>query len=101
MRARIFQPAKTATQSGRAKSHGWVLEWEPTERNRQDPLMGWSGSGDTRAQVRLNFETRAAAVAYAERQGLDYQLHEPHKRAVLPKAYADNFAYGRKSLWTH
>ena len=101
MRARIFQPAKSATQSGRAKTHGWVLEWEPTERKRPDPLMGWSGSGDTQAQVRLNFETRDAAIAYAERQGLDYQVHEPHQRTVRPKAYADNFAYSRKSLWTH
>ncbi len=101
MRARIFQPSKTATQSGRAKTRDWVLEWEPTERKRPDPLMGWASSGDTQAQVRLRFETREAAVAYAVSQGLDYQIQAPHKRIVQTKAYADNFAYTRKSLWTH
>ncbi len=101
MRARIFQPAKTAMQSGRAKAKGWVLEFEPAEKRRHDPLMGWIGSGDTQGQVRLNFETRAAAEDYARAQGLDYQVQEPAARTVTPKAYADNFSHRRKTLWTH
>ena len=101
MRARIYRPAKTATQSGRAKTHDWVLEYETERRPRPDALMGWSGAGDTQGQVRLTFETRAAAEAYAQRQGLEVQVEEPQPRTVKPKAYAENFAYKRKTLWTH
>jgi ETC complex I subunit conserved region len=101
MRARIYQPAKTATQSGRAKTHDWVLEYETVRRPRPDPLMGWSGAGDTQGQVRLAFETRAAAEAYALRQGLETQVEEPLAHVIRPKSYADNFAHKRKGLWTH
>ncbi|MSO70856.1 MAG: hypothetical protein EXQ88_02385 [Alphaproteobacteria bacterium] len=101
MRARIYQPAKTATQSGRAKTHDWVLEYETARKPRPDPLMGWSGASDTQGQVRLSFETRAAAEAYAVRQGLEVQVAEPQPLAVKPKAYAENFAHKRKGLWTH
>ena len=68
MRARIYQPPKNAMQSGRAATHEWVLEFEPSSPRRPDPLMGWIGSADTQAQVRLTFPTREEAVAYAERQ---------------------------------
>jgi hypothetical protein len=101
LRARIYKPAKSAMQSGRAKTRHWVLEWEPAERKRLDPLMGWTSSGDTMGQVHLNFETLEAAIGYAERHGIEYQVQPPHEREIEPKAYADNFAYTRKSLWTH
>ncbi len=91
MRARIYQPPKTAMQSGWAATHEWVLEFEPSSPRRPDPLMGWIGSADTQAQVRLNFDTRDEAVAYAEKQGLDYDLELPQQRRVKPKAYAYNF----------
>ena len=65
MRARIYQPARTAMQSGTAKTHGWVLEFAPSEAREVDPLMGWTGSADTQSQVRLRFESKEAALAYA------------------------------------
>ncbi|MEN8197347.1 MAG: NADH dehydrogenase ubiquinone Fe-S protein 4, partial [Pseudomonadota bacterium] len=43
MRARIYKPAKTAMQSGRAKADDWVLEFEPEDAMTPDPLMGWNG----------------------------------------------------------
>ena len=95
MKARIYQPAKTAMQSGRAKTRKWRLDFEPSEPRKADPLMGWIGSGDTRAQLRLEFESREAAIAYAEKQGLDYVVEEPHLRRVRPKSYADNFRWDR------
>jgi hypothetical protein len=88
---RIFQPSKTAMQSGRAKTDRWMLQFEPGERKVPDPLMGWIGSGDTRAQVRLTFDSREDAVAYAERNGLDYQVEQPRRRRLRPKSYAENF----------
>lgn len=99
--ARIFVPPKSAMQSGRGRSEGWVLEFPPGERQRLDPLMGWSGSGDTQGQVRLHFDTREQAVAYAEANGLPYAIEEPTPRRIKPKSYAENFRFGRTENWTH
>ena len=101
MRARIFQPPKTAMQSGWAKTHGWTLEFVPTHAERPDPLMGWTGGGDTQTQVRLFFDTRDEAIAYAESCGFQYDVELPQTRRIKPKAYADNFKYGRVENWTH
>ena len=65
MRARIYQPAKTAMQSGTAKTKDWVLEFAHASAREVDPLMGWTSSDDTQAQVKLRFDTREAAEAYA------------------------------------
>ncbi|MBC8268153.1 MAG: ETC complex I subunit [Rhodospirillaceae bacterium] len=92
---RIYQPTKNAMQSGRAKLGGWVLEHEPCAATLADPLMGWIGSDDTRGQVRLGFETRDEAVAFAKRNGLNYTITEPKVRRVKPKDYSANFAYDR------
>jgi hypothetical protein len=91
MVARIYRPARTATQSGRAKTLYWVLEMEPKMPKVTDPLCGWIGSGDTEQQLELRFPTKEAAIAYAKREGLDYRVFEPHKRIVAPKSYAENF----------
>ena len=101
MLARIFRPAKTAMQSGRAKSPDWVLEFEPADARRSDPLMGWTQTGDTDGQVRLTFETKEEAVRYAEAHGIAFQLVYPKPAKRIIKAYADNFAFGRKIPWTH
>jgi hypothetical protein len=99
--ARIHIPPKSAMQSGRAKSQGWVLEFMRTEKLRVDPLMGWVGSGDTQSQVQLRFGTREQAVAYAEANGFDYTVEEPKPHQMKPKAYAENFRFGRCENWTH
>lgn len=91
-KVRIFKPAKTAMQSGRANVARWTLEYEPSERREVDPLVGWVGSGDTLTQLRLRFDTREEAVAYAEREGLDYKVEEPKLRRLVPNNYSDNFA---------
>ncbi|MCY1127788.1 ETC complex I subunit [Frigidibacter sp. RF13] len=103
MRARIYQPAKTAMQSGTAKTHSWVLEFAPGAAREVDPLMGWTGSGDTQAQVRLRFESREAAEAYAQANGIDYDVTLPQARKpnVRPRGYGENFATDRRSAWTH
>ena len=100
-RARIYRQPKTAMQSGLAGTQDWVLEFEPAEPRRADPLMGWTGSADTQAQVRLRFETRDEAVAFAEKGGLTYEVELPRARRIRPKAYSDNFRFGRRENWTH
>jgi len=92
---RIYKPAKTAMQSGRGNTRGWVLEYEPEQAIRADPLMGWIGSGDTRQQVRLKFDSKEDAIAFAKKNGLSARVQEPRSRRVRPKNYADNFSYRR------
>lgn len=103
MPARIYQPARNAMQSGTAKTHDWLLEFAPDQARAIDPLMGWTGSGDTQGQVRLRFASRALAEAYAQANGLDYTVSEPHgrKQTIRPRGYGENFATDRKEVWTH
>jgi len=101
MLARIFRPSKTAMQSGKAKAGEWVLEFEPKDARRADPLMGWTQTADTEGQVRLSFETKEEAVRYADQNGIAFQLIDPKPAKRIIKAYADNFAFGRKVPWTH
>jgi hypothetical protein len=101
MLARIFRPAKNAMQSGRGKTAEWLLEFEPASARKSDPLMGWTQTTDTDGQVRLSFDTKEDAVRYAEARGIAFQLVDPKPVKRIIKAYADNFAFGRKVPWTH
>jgi hypothetical protein len=101
MFARIFKPARTAMQSGTARTKEWVLEFAPSSPRELDPLMGWSGSRDMRQQVLLEFDTKEEAIAYAEREGLPFRVYEPEPRRTIRRSYADNFKYGRIGRWTH
>ena len=89
--ARIYQRPKNAMQSGRARTQTWVLEFEPAEPKRPDPLTGWAGSGDTRDQVRLTFPSAEAALAYAAREGVTAHVIAAPERSLKLQAYADNF----------
>ena len=95
MDARIYQPAKTAMQSGRGNTRNWIIDFEPVEAKRADALMGWIGSGDMRGQVRLKFDNKEQAVEFAARNGITYQLCEPKTQRPRPKNYADNFRFER------
>ena len=103
MRARIYQPAKTATQSGQARTRTWVLEFAPESKRFSDPLMGWTGSSDTQAQVRLTFDSKEAAVEYARENGIDATVMRSQRRApnVRKMGYGENFSSTRRGAWTH
>jgi NADH dehydrogenase len=103
MRARIYQPAKTAMQSGVGKTKQWVLEYAPATARVVDPLMGWTSSNDTQTQVKLRFDSREAAVAYAASKNIEAEVIEPkpRKHNVRPGGYGENFATNRKGAWTH
>ena len=78
-------------QSGRALTDEWILEFEQSEARRADPLMGWAGSGDTQAQVRLTFADKDAAQAYAIKHGIAARVYKTPPRTLKLQAYADNF----------
>jgi len=87
--ARIIEEQRKTTQSGKAKAGRWTLEFERSEAMRPDPLTGWAGSGDTKTQVRLNFDTKDEALAYATAKGFD--VHLVPAAPVKLKLQADNF----------
>jgi NADH dehydrogenase len=103
MRARIYQPAKTAMQSGTAKTKGWVLEFDQASERQVDPLMGWTSSNDTQTQVKLRFDSRDDALAYAQAKGIEVVVQEPKARKPIIRAggYGENFATNRRGAWTH
>lgn len=91
MTARIFQRPKNAMQSGKALMDQWILEFEQSEARRPDPLMGWTGSGDTQVQVQLKFASKEEAQAYAAKQGIAARVYATPPRHLKIQAYADNF----------
>ena len=89
-KAKIYNPNKSAMQSGLKKSDKWVLEFE-TEDPTKNPLMGWESSSDTLTQLKLEFSTKDLAINYAKKKKINYEVVEPKKRKVVKKSYADNF----------
>src|SRR5205085_2014334 len=98
-RAVIYKPAKSVMTSGRAGTKRWLLEFEPQSAPFIEPLMGWTGSTDPMAQMRLTFPSREAAVAYAQRHGLDYEVREPTEW-VKAQVRANNSQPQPTPLWS-
>jgi hypothetical protein len=88
-------------QSGKAKTGQWMLVYEPEAPSAVEPLMGYTSSVDMKRQIRLSFDTKEEAIAYCERNGIAYQVYEPHDPAPKRVSYSDNFRAGRPTPWTH
>lgn len=103
MQARIYQPARNAMQSGMGKTKIWILEFAPASSREIDPLMGWTSSSDTQAQVKLKFESKDAAIDYANDHGIDAVVFDPQTRKpnIRNGGYGENFATNRRGPWTH
>ncbi len=101
MTARIYKPARSAMQSGKAKTKEWMLDFEPEQPLTIDPLMGWTSSSDMKQEVQLSFDSKEEAVAYCERNGSPYQVFENKPPVRQAASYSDNFAYSRRQPWTH
>jgi hypothetical protein len=100
--ARIYRPTRGATQSGHARTKAWLLEYERTEPLQIEPLMGWTGSSETEMQVKVPFDTREEAVAFAERRGIAFEIEDrPPEEERRGLSYSDNFKPGRLGQWTH
>ncbi len=89
-RAKIYQPVKTAMQSGKARTKFWILEFSKSNSNK-DFVMGWTSSTNTNEQVKLKFETQEQAIAYAKQNNIPFDVTMHKKNKLIIKAYADNF----------
>ncbi len=99
VRAKIYQPAKTAMQSGKGKTSQWTLEFERPAPATPDALMGWNTMASTVTQVKLSFATQEEAITYANAKNIEFAVSAPHHAAVAPKAYAENFSSNRRQAF--
>lgn len=95
MKARLYKPARTAMQSGNAKTKKWLLEFESKDRKFIEPLMGWTGASDTRQQLCMFFDSTERALEFARRNGIEVEIEAASQKKIRPKAYADNFSFHR------
>jgi hypothetical protein len=101
MVARIFRPSRNAMQSGKAKTDRWMLTYEPEVPVSVEPLMGYTSSSDMKRQIKLAFDSQEEAIAYAEKNGIPYQLFTAQEDTRRKISYSDNFRFGRAQAWTH
>lgn len=100
MGAKIYSPSKNPLQSGRGKLGVWYLEFDGNNQSK-DPLMGWTSSSNTLSQVKLKFDNKEEAIAYAEQNSIEYTLVEPKTVKRIIRAYSDNFSFTKKEPWSH
>ena len=84
-----------------ARTKFWLLEFDQESARAIEPLMGWTSSADTRQQVKLWFDTKEEAIAYATREGVPFRVEEPNEAMRRTMAYSDNFKFNRVGPWTH
>jgi NADH dehydrogenase ubiquinone Fe-S protein 4 len=101
MFAKIYRPSRNAMQSGHAGTRQWRLDFDAQTAKKPDPLMGWSSSTDTSGQVRLKFDTKEAAIAYARKHGIAFRITEKPDAPRKEKSYGANFSPDRKEPWSH
>lgn len=94
-KARIYQPDKNAMQSGKAKTDSWMLEFVPETPYFTEGFMGWDGMNGTAREIRLQFPSKEAAISYAKKEQLEFEVYDPNKRNQKIKNYADNFSYNK------
>lgn len=101
MLAKIYRPSKSAMQSGKAATKKWLLEFEPSTALQPDALMGWTASLETSRQVRIPFDDKEAAIAFARQHGIPHQVVETSEPRRQIRSYSDNFAFKRREPWSH
>lgn len=101
MLAKIYRPAKNAMQSGKAQTKKWRLEFMLADAPKPEGLMGWISGADTNGQIRLEFDSKDEAIAFARAQGIPHQVAEPPEVKRVIKSYSDNFAFRRREPWSH
>ena len=89
-RATIYKPTKSAMQSGDSKEY-WLLEFDESYEKYIEPHLGYTGSKDTKQQLRMKFPNKDAAVKFAQEENIEFEVIEPKSADIQIKAYADNF----------
>ena len=101
MTIKIYKPSKSSMQSGLGNTKQWLAEYINEKDKIKDTLMGWNSSLDTKEQIRMFFETKDQAIAWAKNNNEQFIVIEPKERKIKPKNYSSNFDINRKEPWTH
>ena len=95
-KVQIYIPAKNVMQSGTHGNNKWQLRWDTQERY-ENPLMGWSSSGDPLSNVHISFASPQHAINYCVKYGFEYEVIEPKSVSKKKKTYGENFAWSSHS----
>ncbi|KEG16809.1 hypothetical protein H705_00692 [Bartonella bacilliformis Cond044] len=101
MVARIYSPAKTSMQSGKANTGFWILQYEPKQPKMCEPLMGYTATSDMNSQIKIQFKMKEEAIAFAIKNDIPYRVENVYKTSRRAISYADNFRSDRQQSWTH
>ncbi|XP_003390778.1 PREDICTED: NADH dehydrogenase [ubiquinone] iron-sulfur protein 4, mitochondrial-like [Amphimedon queenslandica] len=93
---RIYRRSKNAMQSGTNNTHQWTMEFDNQER-WENPLMGWTSTGDPNSNVIINFDSKEQAIAFAVQSGFKYQVTKEQLPITRRKSYGDNFSWDKRT----
>ncbi len=68
-------------QSGKAKTGGWVLEFEPEPR-KIDPLMGYTASSRHEEPDQAGLRQPRGGRGLREKHGIAYRVQQPRRSAA-------------------
>ncbi|MFH4978561.1 hypothetical protein AB6A40_005270 [Gnathostoma spinigerum] len=96
--ARIFRPAREATQSGSQNTKVWKIELDNRPR-WENPLMGWASTGDPLSNISMNldFASKEDAVNFCIKNRWNFEVEEPKEKRILPKSYGANFSWNKRT----
>ncbi|XP_033337697.2 NADH:ubiquinone oxidoreductase subunit 18 [Megalopta genalis] len=95
-RVRIYCPAKNAMQSGTDNTHMWEIDFETRER-WENPLIGWTSTGDPMSNLKVQFVSEKEAIAHCEKMGWEYYVQKKNISNPKPRSYGTNFAWNKRT----
>ncbi len=87
----IFQPTKSAMQSGLGNSNKWCLSNNTTNVTYINSIFGWTGTTSSEKNVTLFFDSLESAIRFADEKKMKFDVIKTKKRKVIKKSYSENF----------
>tara|TARA_B100000886_G_C20312168_1_gene444341 strand:+ start:375 stop:677 length:303 start_codon:yes stop_codon:yes gene_type:complete len=91
----LYKPAKSAMQSGLLNTKKWCLKSKDVSQTFINSKYCWTGTSNSEKQIKLFFNSKDAAIKFANENNYIFEIIEPKSRKYLKKSYAANFV--RKS----
>ncbi|XP_012273322.1 NADH dehydrogenase [ubiquinone] iron-sulfur protein 4, mitochondrial [Orussus abietinus] len=95
-KVRIYQPAKSAMQSGTNNIDFWQIDFDTRER-WENPLMGWCSTGDPMSNMKVDFQSPEEAIEHCQKMGWDYYIQKPNRSQPKPRTYGMNFSWNKRT----
>ncbi|VEN61031.1 unnamed protein product [Callosobruchus maculatus] len=96
-RVRIYEPPKNCMQSGTNNIGHWEMDFDNRER-WENPLMGWTSTGDPLSNMKVRFTSKEDAIEFCEKNGWKWYVQESKlEKKFKPKSYGINFAWNKRT----